>query len=141
MAGRLPYGKRRKYPHMLGEDVPVWERFIEKFPERFDSVDYDWRVGQGAEVPEGLGEEYERMARMLSQKRIDVVGWVNEMPTIIEVKDRVGLSTLGQIEGYRILFERDFPGLRRPGVLVVCGRISGDDRAVMEAARIPVEVV
>lgn len=141
MAGRFVYGKRRRYPHMLGEDVAVWERFVGKFPGRFDSVDYDWRVGDGVAVDPEWDEAYVRMARMLSQKRIDVVGWNGGAATIVEVKDRAGLSALGQVEGYRILFVRDFPTLGTPGVLLVCGRISPDDAAVMVRSGIPVEVV
>lgn len=141
MPGQFPYERRHKYPHMLGEDVPVWERFIGAFPDRFDSVDYDWRVGTGVLPDPGWDEATARMARMLSQKRIDVIGWVGESPTIIEVKDRCGLSALGQIRGYRALFRRDFPDLGDPAILIVCGRLDRDDRAVLAAEGVPVEVV
>lgn len=141
MPGRFVYERRPRYPHMLGEDVAVWDRFIEAFPGRFDSVDYDWRVGDGADAPYDMDDPYERMAKMLSQKRIDVVGWRGEAPTIIEVKDRCGLSALGQIRGYRALFQRDFPDLGDPAILIVCARLSGDERAVLAAEGVPVEVV
>jgi len=139
--GRYAYETRWKYPHMLGEDVPVWERFIRCFPDRFESVDYDWRVGEGTEPPADFEGSMWRMAVMISQKRIDVVGWNGDAPTIIEVKDRASSATAGQIEGYRILWRRDFPNFGYPAVLVVCGRISQDDRVVLRARGIPLEVV
>lgn len=141
MAGRLQYGKRYKYPHMIGDDAVIWERFMDLFPKKFETVDYDFRVGSGVPVPPGEPENYARMMTMLSQKRIDVVGWKNESPTIIEVKRRVGLGTLGQVFGYRILFERDLANIKSPEILVVCEEITADDRVVLEVSGVPVEMV
>ncbi|MBA7572489.1 hypothetical protein ES708_14269 [subsurface metagenome] len=78
---------------------------------------------------------------MLSQKRIDVVGWVGDSPMIIEVKKRVGLSTLGQVLGYRVLFVKDFKHFGLPDLLVVCAMISPDDKYVLEANTVKIEVV
>ncbi|MBA7589847.1 hypothetical protein ES708_31940 [subsurface metagenome] len=114
MAGRLPYIKRKVYPHMVGEEIGIWGRFVDKFPDRFETVDYDFRVGEGIALSMEEDENYSRMAKMLSQKRIDVVGWVGDSPVIIEVKKRVGLSTLGQVLGYRILFENEFKNFPSP---------------------------
>lgn len=141
MSGRLPYVKRRKYPHMIGDDRVVWDRFVEKFPDRFETVDYDFRVGEGTGFPGGVEDNWARMAMMLSQKRIDVLGWVGDHPTIIEVKKRVGLSALGQVLGYRVLFLKDFKLFGVPDLLVVCESISFDDKYVLEANNIPVEIV
>ncbi len=141
MAGRLQYGKRYKYPHMIGDDAIIWERFMNLFPERFETVDYDFRVGSGVPIPAGEAENYARMMTMLSQKRIDVIGWKNESPTIIEVKRRVGLGALGQVFGYRILFKKDFKNIKKPELLIVCEEITVDDRVVLEVSGVPVEVV
>ncbi len=141
MAGRLPYVKRKVYPHMVGEEIEIWGRFVDKFPDRFESVDYDFRVGEGIELPGEDEENYARMAKMLSQKRIDVIGWIGDSPTIIEVKKRVGLSTLGQVLGYQSLFKKEFYHLRTPDLLVVCEMISPDDRYVLEKSDIKIEVV
>lgn len=141
MAGRLPYVKRRFYPHMVGEEIEIWGRFVDKFPDRFESVDYDFRVGEGTVLEGGDSDSYVRMARMLSQKRIDVIGWVGDIPTLIEVKRRVGLSTLGQVLGYRVLFLKDFKHFGTPELLVVCATISQDDNFVLEENKIEIEVV
>jgi hypothetical protein len=78
---------------------------------------------------------------MLSQKRIDVLGWVGESPTIVEVKLRVGLGTLGQVLGYRALFVEEFRHIERPELLIVCEEIARDDRFVLGENKIPVVVV
>jgi len=108
MEGRLIYGKRELYPHMRPEETDTWNRFVVKFPDRFDTVDYDFRVGLGAPVAENEEDNYRRMIKMLSQKRIDALAWNDDLPTIIEVKVRTGLSALGQVLGYKILLESIF---------------------------------
>ena len=141
MSGRLVYGKRYRYPHMIEDEKLVWERFMDLYPGKFETVDYDFRVGKGVVIDGEPGEPWPRMAKMLSQKRIDVVGWVGDSPTIVEVKKRVGLSALGQVLGYRILFMKDLKHFPEPELLVICETISDDDHVVLEGSNIPVEVV
>ena len=141
MAGRLPYEVRKFYPHMVKEEAAIWERYVNLYPGRFDSVDYDFRVGEGVNVEGEDEENYIRMAKMLSQKRIDVIGWNGDKPSIIEVKGRVGLSTLGQVLGYKSLFMKEFPVFGAPDLIVVCEMISADDRFVLEGNKITIEKV
>ncbi len=138
MFGRFSYGERYKYPHMKGQEVDVWERFMTLNPGFFMTVDYDWRVGRGMNVPFPVTENISRMARMLSQKRIDVLGWIDDRPTIIEVKKRVGIQTLGQVLGYKVLFEQEFPNILKPEMMVVCQDIERDDQDVLDSYKIPV---
>ena len=141
MAGRLPYITRRYYPHMVKDEGDIWERYVNSHPGKYDSVDYDFRVGKGVQVIGEDEENYIRMAKMLSQKLIDVIGWNGDHPTIIEVKSRVGLSTLGQSLGYKNLFMKEFSTFGEPALLVVCEMISEDDRGVLEDNNIEIAVV
>ena len=141
MSGRLPYVKRYKYPHMIGEDREIWSRFIDMFPDRFDTADYDFRVGKGMVTDPSWPEYMKVDAIALTQKRIDVLAWKGEQPTIIEVKKRVGLSALGQVLGYKVLFMKYFSHFQDPEMLIVCEKISIDDHDVLEGNRIPVDVV
>lgn len=141
MAGRLKYGERYRYPHLMEDEIRIWEKFMAIYPGKFETVDYDFRVGHGAQVSDDLADNFSRMATMLSQKRIDVIGWIGDSPTIIEIKRRVGLSTLGQIKGYRTLFVKYFRNFEVPKILVVCETISGDDRDVLDDNNVPVVVV
>lgn len=141
MAGRLPYAKRHRYPHMIGENAELWSRFIDLNPGCFDTVDYDFRVGEGMKPDPDWPEHVKRDATALTQKRIDVLAWEGDQPTIIEVKRRVGLSALGQVLGYKILFMRDFRHIKEPELLVVTGQISEDDERVLEGHKVPVVVM
>lgn len=141
MAGKYNYEQMRKYPHLLGEDIPVWDRFIEKYPDRFDTIDYDVHVGIGITPDKNTEDEASRQWILLTQKRIDAVGWKNNQPTIIEVKNRVGLDTLGQVLGYRFLYLREFPEILGLPILIVCAVIGPDDISVLEHFNVPFEVV
>ena len=106
---RFPYKKLHKYPHLLAEDVVLWNRFIEQHPNRFDYCDYDVHVGDGTKLPDDYEPNYKKMAKELSQFRIDAVGWKGNLPTIIEIKPRASTTAIGQIIVYRTLFKKDFP--------------------------------
>lgn len=97
-----------KYPHMLSEDVAIWERFLVRFPETYDSFSYDVHVGEGLRDQDGVAEEVKFASMELIYKRIDVVGMVGSEVHIIEVKPDAGLSAVGQVMCYEALFERDF---------------------------------
>ena len=141
MAGRLPYRTRRKYTHMVGDESKVWNRFIVKFPGRFDTVDYDFRVGEGMPYQDDWEDNIRRMVTALTQKRIDVVGWNGDRPTIIEVKVRAGLSALGQILGYVALFKLELPKINFPRAMIVCEVTTADDLKIFKSQSIPVEIV
>ena len=126
---------------MVGEDVLLWETFIDKNPRFFETVDYDFRVGKGMEIKPEWDEKFAKMATMITQKRIDVLGWLGDSPIIVEIKKRVGLATFGQILGYQILFIKDFPFIPKPQLLVITGSIDIDNREVLKEFHIPVVVV
>ena len=132
MPGKFNYEIRSKYPHLIGEDSLIWTKFITLYPERFDTVDYDVKVGQGVDttiIPEG---KYQLYWAELTKKRIDVIGYKDNLVTIVEVKKRVGLPTLGQILGYKFLYLREYPEITSLGTLIVCSSIDQDDIDVLE---------
>ncbi len=141
MPGKFNYEKLRKYPHLLGEDIPIWSRFIDRHPDKFQTADYDIHVGTGSDPEPYEEEKYSRQWNNLTKKRIDVIGWNNQQPTIIEVKKRVTLSTLGQVLGYRILFKKERPDIPSPALLIICESIGPDDKFCLNEFHIPFEIV
>lgn len=104
----FPYSKRINYPHMLGGDVSIWERYIALNPIRFDSVAYDIHCGEGQPVDPSWDLNIQTMAKTLTQRRIDVLGIRDGYYTIIEVKVQAGTSAIGQLLCYRRLFQETF---------------------------------
>ena len=114
-----PNTKLNKYPHFFPGDIPIWERFIDRFGADFLGFDYDVKVGSGTEPIEGLGDQYARMQSILSKYRIDVVGYKPDSITIFETKPEAGTVAVGQIHTYTNLYLRDFkPSLKVIGAIV-----------------------
>ncbi len=131
MPGKFNYEHRHKYPHMIGEDTEVWNRFISKFPDRYDTVDYDIHIGKGVDTTPIRNDADKNYWSQLTKKRIDVIGYKNNITTIIEVKKRATLFTLGQILGYRFLYLREHLESKGVLTLVICNKIDQDDQDVL----------
>jgi len=138
MAGKFNYEKRHKYPHLLGDDVFAWNRFIDLHSDFFDTVDYDIHVGSGISSNEISPDKGPDQYRNLTKKRIDVIGWKGYHPTIVEVKKRVGLDTLGQVLGYEFFYRKEHPEIITLPLLVICLFIGQDDLEVLEHFHISV---
>ncbi len=77
MEGKFNYEKLFKYPHLLGEDKIIWDKFINSHPDLFNTVDYDVHVGSGVAPLSPLDENISEQWRRLTMKRIDVIGYKN----------------------------------------------------------------
>lgn len=109
------YAKQLSYPHMGSEDAQIWTRFIEKYPDYFNSCAYDVAVGNGASFDTTVNAATGGNVSRLYQRRIDVVAVTDNAMYIIEVKPRASTSSLGQVKNYAKLFVRDY----EPQLIVV----------------------
>jgi len=131
-----------KYPHMGPKEAQIWDRFLATTNLKFIKIEYDVRVGPG-NTPRYLIErwrhEYElykkgkisreeyqltenivKMARQLTQLRIDAVGETENEIWIFEVKGRAGRSALGQLLSYQYWYLRQFSPRKRVRLGIVC---------------------
>lgn len=141
MTQTYAYGKLAWYPHLMPEDVAVWERFIAANPDRFDSCQYDVPVGS---VPDFVKNDPSAdMASMekLYKLKIDVVGSRREALTIVELKPACTMSTLGQVKGYKHLYERDYSPPEEVGAMVICGAAKPDVLEYAKAEGVEVVIV
>lgn len=99
------YKKLYKYPHMKPRDIAIWERHLEKYPDAYDGVLYDLNVGEGAKIPKETPENVAKSYTVLTQRKIDVVGYKAGRVDIIEVKPEASASTIGQVLGYIELYK------------------------------------
>lgn len=105
----VPYEKRYKYPGMAPLDVAIWERFIEANPDAFIECAYNLAVGGGTPLDTVVNPETGGDINRLYQRKIDVVGATKEGYVIVEVKPRASTAAIGQVKGYKRLFEREHP--------------------------------
>lgn len=98
----------REFAHMSTEEKMIWQKA--KSLPFFNGLQffYDVRVGDGLQYPEGATEMQLKIAEALTTKRIDVVGIDQDTVHIIEVKVEAGLSGIGQLVGYQLLYRNKF---------------------------------
>ena len=141
MPEEYPYGKLNWYPHMMPEDVAVWERFIAANPTAYETCQYDFPVGKVPDfVSEGTPEDHASMERLYKRK-IDVVAKTADTIAIIELKPQCTMSTIGQVLGYQHLYVRDVKDAGRPRTIVICGGAADDVKEFADAQGVEVIVV
>jgi len=123
----------RKYPHMMPNDIAIWERFLVSEHNTFDSFSYDVHVGTGRGYSDFDPEWKITLAKALTCFRIDAVGYHENIATIIEVKPFASLSALGQIIAYSNLWQINFPDKPVEALLIVTDSTSNDVKTVLKA--------
>ena len=129
------------YPHMLPDERVIWHRFYTPRIKDFLSVNYDVHVGEGMIPPPGLPEWIQNVIAATSQKRIDAVAETLNNIWIVEVKSRAGMSAVGQLLAYEILYFKKFSPSKSLQKVLVCERIAADLDTVFEQYGIKIFVV
>lgn len=123
---RYKYEKRYWYPHMGPQDIAIWERFIAANPGRFDYCLYDLPVGAGADLENSDIEDGTKFKEYLTKYKCDVIAFKDGIPTIIEVKPRAGLGSIGQTINYADLYIEYVDKEARPGMMIVTDELRSD---------------
>jgi len=126
---------------MAGEDVPIWERFLDLRGPEFIGFVYDARVGQGIAPPPGMSPELIKVQFDNTAKRIDAIGVRSGELWIIEVRRRFGLSSIGQVLGYTVLAADDLPAELSRRVVIVTDNMGRDEKTITDKLGIEVVVV
>lgn len=118
---RLPW-----YPNLREGETTIWNQFISRFPDAYDAVVYNLHVGAGAEIPEGTDEAIARDWKMLTQNKIDVVGFKDNRVDIIEIKPRAGAGAIGQVQTYAALYKKEIDPASQPNLVIITDQIRPD---------------
>lgn len=110
----------RQFPHLLPEDITVWQAFLTAHPNRWTEIDYDVRIGPGVDPGPEHTTGLRKMGKELSQMRIDAVGHMQNAIEIIEITQLAGLKAIGQLMTYPIFFQADFNPKLTLAPLLVC---------------------
>lgn len=141
MKGRFPFKRLSKYPHMKPEDVAVWERFLGKNPDVFESADYDVALGRGAPISDPQPAEIRRDWAVLTKKKVDVIAYEeNGGVKLMEVKPIANMRSLGQILTYRELYKAA-TGVEEVKAAVVAGKCDNEMRAMFAMNNVEIIIV
>lgn len=127
----------RFFPHLLPQDIPVWQRFLEKYGDDYTHIEYDVRVGKGREAALHLPILIRQMALDLSMRRIDAVAHTSSRITIIEITRRADLKAVGQLTTYPVLYAQTFHPSLPIFPLLVAEELHSDIEPALRNAGIP----
>lgn len=119
MTESFKYEKGYWYPHMKPRDIEIWERFIDKYPEMYETCQYDFEIGDVPDFILNATEESDRKQASLYKWKIDVLAHTPDRIDIIEIKPNAGASTIGQVMGYHKLYLRDEKPSKKVGLVIV----------------------
>jgi hypothetical protein len=114
---------RLRFPGMLPREVLIFKAWLKANESKYDSFDYNVRIGPGYDPGPNWPENLRLMAVANSKKRLDAVAWSSTLATLIEVKDRAGASALGQLLTYYPLWSADHADLPRATMMLITNRI------------------
>lgn len=134
-------GKNRLYPHLLPDDILIWEAYLADPLILWDSIDYDVHVGKGRDPGEAIAPNIRQMAISLSERRIDAVGHGPHSIDIIEITRSAGMTALGQLELYPLLYQQTFLPTKPLRTILVAAEIQSDIDVKLKRANTLVALV
>ena len=132
---------RRRYPHLLKQDAALWGQYLTVYKDNYLHFDYDVRVGLGRDPGPGEPENWRKMGLDLSMRRIDAIGYKQQSIVIVEVTQSAGITALGQVLAYPILYRSTYFPVLPLSVLLVAREIQSDMEPVFQALGIPFIVI
>lgn len=117
---------RPNYPGLNAQSVDLWRKWLTFYEADFASFDYNVRVGQGIQPPAYLTDQEKALWKALTQKRIDVVAHRYDSDWIIEIMERPGLATVGQLIGYHSLGRTYLELKPTVRLALICARLGHD---------------
>lgn len=98
--------EQANYPGLNTTAAELWRDFLRVYETAFTRFDYNVRIGQGLQPPLGASAEDAALWKKLTQKRIDVVAYRRDQTWIIEIDERPGARTFGQLILYYHMADR-----------------------------------
>ena len=116
--------------HMRPSEVALFYRFLDSNPLPEATYRFDFRLGQGMTIDPDWPPEIARMARALTQRRVDVLATTPAGSWVLEIKERAGPSAVGQLLTYRELYMLQERPRQAPRLGIIADRNSYDMHAV-----------
>lgn len=127
-----------KLTHLKPDEVIIFKKYYRVMSKNFINMIFDLHLGEGIKLEKEYDENIMRMAKTLSQKRVDVVIEYDKEIKIIELKKRAGLDTLGQLLGYEDLYIKEYKPSKKVIKLLVCEEIEPDVETILKKNNIDI---
>ena len=129
---------RSYYPGLNSSSVDLWKKFLKYYEDAFVNYQYNVRVGQGIQAPAYLTPDEAALWKTLTQKRIDVVCERLGETWIIEIMERPGSASIGQLIVYYHLAQKYLEMKEKTRLALICARLGHDMAEVFKAQGVTV---
>lgn len=129
-----------QFPQMPVLESYVAREWIKANIDNLDAIDFNVRLGDGLDLGPNYDDATRLQAKLLSQKRADIVARIGDTVTLVEVKDRLSLSAMGQLLGYRTLYQLAHPEVAEVKLLAIGRDASQDVPEVLRAHGVSVQL-
>lgn len=92
-------------------ETAVAKEYLIKHVEDFDRVEFNVGLGPGLKLGPGYADYVQLSATASTKPRADMILYRGDVPTIVEVKGRIGPSAMGQLLTYWHILKEDNPKL------------------------------
>jgi len=89
---------------LLPDELLLARAWLTKHRADYSSAVINMLVGAGFDPGPSYPDIIRAMSRRVTKRRIDIVAYDGLQPTLIELKDRIGLSAIGQLLTYKTLY-------------------------------------
>jgi hypothetical protein len=128
-----------QYPGMTFVESEIARAWLNRHGAEYDEVLFNVRVGEGVDPGEEYAAEIREMAVKLTQKRADIMARAGDQVDLIEVKVRIAFPVIGQLVGYRALWQRQHPELPVRRLLAIGRSVVPDAADIIESQGIQIE--
>lgn len=118
--------QRRVYPEQPMPESGIIRDWLTARGVEYERYSFSVRVGEGRQPDPDHLPGIQKTTAFSSRKRIDVIGWNGDVATIVEAKERLTTTVLGQLFAYRQLLLEALPDAPEPR-LVAIGRRADPD--------------
>lgn len=136
-----PYEQRYWYPHLSPAEAAIWHRYISKYPDAFERVAYDVKVGTVPEFVLNQDDPAIRKQANLYQYKVDVVAEKGGTIFIIELKQGATMRAIGQVKGYGKLYLRDINSNAKVQHVIITDVLMPDMESLTAAEDVALVVV
>lgn len=130
-----------KYPHMSPKEEELWDRYLAWSPHRFLMLTYDLHLGDHAPLDPSWEPWLVTLVLATSRLRVDVIGETEKEIIIFEVKERAGMSALGQLMAYEALYREEYRPEKPLRKVVITDRTRSDMGVLLPQFGVEVVIV
>lgn len=114
------YFTRHEYPQLGERESEIWTQFLSLTDLSFSHIDYNVKIGKGAEIKDKWNRKTVNMVKALTKKRIDAIGYNNKTIYLFEICKKGNHTPLGQLLTYTYHFKQEYSPKKPVKKTVVC---------------------